>query len=126
MLKEFREFALRGSVLDMAVGILIGTAFGKITTSLVSDILMPPLGLLLGRVEFGSLYINLSGQQYPSLAAAKAAGAPTINYGLFLDTVLHFLIVAFALFLLVRTVNRFRRHEEKAAPAPPSTKECPF
>lgn len=126
MLKEFREFALRGSVLDMAVGIIIGTAFGKITTSLVSDILMPPLGLLLGRVEFGSLYINLSGQQYPSLAAAKAAGAPTINYGLFLDTVLNFLIVAFALFLLVRTVNRFRRHEEKAAPAPPSTKECPF
>ena len=123
MLKEFKEFAMRGNVLDMAVGIIIGAAFGKIITSFVGDILMPPLGLLLGKVDFSNLFLSLSGQ-YPSLAAAKAAGAPTINYGMFLNTVLDFLIVAFAIFLLIRQVNRFM---PKPAPAaPPATKDCPY
>jgi len=123
MLKEFKEFAMRGNVLDMAIGIIIGAAFGKIITSFVADILMPPLGLLLGKVDFSNLFISLSGT-YPTLAAAKAAGAPTINYGLFLNTVLDFLIVAFAIFLLIRQVNRFTK---KPAPAAaPTTKECPY
>jgi len=124
MLKEFKEFAMRGNVLDMAVGIVIGAAFGKIVTSFVGDILMPPLGLLLGRVDFSSLFIALSGQSYASLAAAKAAGAPTINYGVFLNTVLDFLIVAFAIFLLIRQVNRFM--PKPAPPAPAATKDCPY
>jgi large conductance mechanosensitive channel len=121
MFKEFKEFAMRGNVLDMAVGIIIGAAFGKIITSFVGDILMPPLGLLLGKVDFSSLFLTLSGGPYGSLAAAKAAGAPTINYGLFLNTVLDFLIVAFAIFLLIRQVNRFT-----PKPAPPATKDCPY
>jgi len=124
MLKEFKEFAMRGNVLDMAVGIIIGAAFGKIITSFVGDILMPPLGLLLGKVDFSSLFLTLSGGPYGSLAAAKAAGAPTINYGLFLNTVLDFLIVAFAIFLLIRQVNRFT--PKPAPPAPPATKDCPY
>ena len=124
MLKEFRDFAMRGNVIDMAVGIIIGAAFGKIVTSLVNDILMPPIGVVLGKVDFGSLYINLSGTAYPSLADAKQAGAATINYGLFLNTVIDFLIVAFVLFLLVRQVNRLRR--QQAAPAAPTSKECPY
>jgi large conductance mechanosensitive channel len=123
MLKEFKEFAMRGNVLDMAVGIIIGAAFGKIITSFVGDILMPPLGLVLGKVDFSNLFIALSGQ-YPSLAAAKAAGAPTLNYGMFLNTVLDFLIVAFAVFLLIRQVNRFM--PKPAPPAPPATKDCPY
>ena len=123
MLKEFKEFAMRGNVLDMAVGIIIGAAFGKIITSFVGDILMPPLGLLLGKVDFSNLFLSLSGQ-YPSLAAAKAAGAPTINYGMFLNTVLDFLIVAFAIFLLIRQVNRFM--PKPAPPAPAATKDCPY
>ena len=123
MLKEFRDFAMRGNVIDLAVGIIIGAAFGKIVTSLVNDILMPPLGLILGHVDFTNLFINLSGKSYDSLAAAKAAGAATINYGLFINTVLDFLIVAFAVFLLVRQVNRFAK---KPAPAAPATKECPY
>ncbi|MFI5394068.1 MAG: large-conductance mechanosensitive channel protein MscL [Candidatus Binatia bacterium] len=123
MLKAFKEFAMRGNVLDMAVGIIIGAAFGKIITSFVGDILMPPLGLLLGKVDFSNLFISLSGQ-YPSLAAAKAAGAPTINYGMFLNTILDFLIVAFAIFLLIRQVNRFM--PKPAPPAPAATKECPY
>ncbi|HEX7407442.1 MAG TPA: large-conductance mechanosensitive channel protein MscL [Candidatus Binatia bacterium] len=122
MLKEFKEFAMRGNVLDMAVGIIIGAAFGKIITSFVSDILMPPLGLLLGKVDFSNLFIDLSGQSHPSLQAAKAAGAPTLNYGMFLNTVLDFAIVAFAVFMLIRQVNRFL---PKPAPAPASTRECP-
>ncbi len=124
MLKEFKEFAMRGNVLDMAVGIIIGAAFGKIITSFVGDILMPPLGLLLGKVDFTNLFVSLSGQSYPSLAAAKAAGAATINYGVFLNTVLDFVIVAFAIFLLIRQVNRFARKPE--APPPPATKDCPY
>ncbi|MEW6247228.1 MAG: large-conductance mechanosensitive channel protein MscL [Nitrospirota bacterium] len=124
MLDEFKAFALRGNVLDMAVGIIIGGAFGKIVSSMVSDILMPPIGLLLGKVDFSSLFINLSGQPYPSLTAAKAAGAPTINYGVFLQAVLDFVIVAFAIFLLVRRVNALTRKPD-AQPAP-STKPCPY
>jgi large conductance mechanosensitive channel len=124
MLREFREFAMRGNVVDLAVGIIIGAAFGKIITSLVNDIIMPPIGLLLGRVDFSSLFINLSGQPLASLAEARAAGAPTINYGVFLNTVMDFVIVAFAIFLLVRFVNRLNR--QLAAPTAPSTRECPF
>lgn len=124
MLKEFKEFAMRGNVMDMAVGIIIGAAFGGIVTSLVNDILMPPIGKALGHVDFSNLFISLNGQDYPSVAAAKAAGAATINYGLFINTIINFLIVAFAVFLLVRMVNRWT-----AKPAPvaaPTTKSCPF
>lgn len=122
MLKEFKEFAMRGNVLDMAIGVIVGGAFGKIVSSVVSDILMPPIGLLMGKVDFSSLFINLSGQPQPSLAAAKAAGAPTINYGVFLQTVLDFVIVAFVIFLLVRQVNRLQA--QPAPPAAPTTKDC--
>lgn len=125
MLKEFKEFAMRGNVLDMAIGIIIGGAFGKIITSFVGDVLMPPIGLLLGRLDFSSLFIDLSGEAHASLAAAKAAGAATVNYGLFLNTVIDFLIVAFVIFLLIRQVNRLKKKEE-AAPAAPTTRECPF
>lgn len=125
MLKEFKEFAMRGNVLDMAVGIIIGVAFGKIISSFVNDVLMPPIGLLLGGADFTELYINLSETEYASLAEAREAGAATINYGVFLNTVLDFLIVAFAVFLLVQQVNRLRRKQE-AAPPPPTTRECPF
>ena len=123
MLKEFKEFAMRGNAIDMAVGIVIGAAFGRIVSSLVADIIMPPIGLLLGRGDFSNLFINLSGQHYDSLADAKKAGVAVISYGAFLNTVIEFLIVAFAIFLLVRQINRF----QKPAPAPaPSTKECPY
>lgn len=123
MLKEFKEFAMRGNVVDLAVGIIMGAAFGRIVNSFVNDILMPPIGLLLGKVDFNNLFINLSGTHYPTLAAAKAAGAPTINYGVFLNTVIDFIIVAFVIFLLIRQINRMRRHETPAAA--PTTKECP-
>jgi large conductance mechanosensitive channel len=123
MLKEFKEFALRGNVLDMAIGVIIGGAFGKIVTSLVSDVLMPPLGLLLGRVDFSSLFLNLSGAPQPSLAAAKAAGAPTVNYGVFLQTVLDFIIIAYVIFMVVKQVNRLKK---PAVPAAPTTKDCPL
>ena len=123
MWKEFKEFMMRGNVLDMAVGIVIGMAFGKIVTSFVEDVLMPPIGRLIGRVDFSNLFVSLSGQHYDTLAAAKAAGAATINYGVFVNAVLNFLIVAFAIFLLIRQVNRLKR--PAAAPAP-VTKECPF
>ena len=123
MLKEFKEFAMRGNVLDMAVGIIIGAAFGKIVASFVEDVLMPPLGRLLGRVDFSSLFIPLNGQHYDSITIAKTAGAPTLNYGLFLNTVINFLIVAFAVFLLVRMVNHWTT--KPAAPAAPTTKDCP-
>jgi large conductance mechanosensitive channel len=124
MLKEFREFALKGNVIDMAIGVIIGAAFGKIVSSIVSDILMPPIGLLMGKVDFASLFITLSGGPYPSLTAAKAAGAPTINYGVFLQTILDFVIVAFVVFLLVKQVNWLRR-QPQVSPAPPTTKDCP-
>jgi large conductance mechanosensitive channel len=119
MLKEFKEFAMRGNVLDLAVGVVIGAAFGKIVTSFVNDVLMPPIGRLMGKVDFSDLYINMSGQEYPSLAAAKAAGAATLNYGSFLNTVIDFLIVAFAIFLLIKQVNRFMKKPEPAPAAPP-------
>jgi large conductance mechanosensitive channel len=125
MLKEFKEFAMRGNVLDMAIGIIIGAAFGKIITSLVGDVLMPPIGLLLGKLDFSNLFINLSGQHFASLTDAKAAGVATINYGLFFNTIIDFVIVAFAIFLLIRQVNRLKRQPEPA-PAMPTTKECPF
>ncbi len=124
MLKDFKEFVMRGNVLDLAVAVIIGAAFGAIVTSVVNDIVMPPIGLLLGHVDFKDLFISLSGQSYPTLAAAKAAGAPVIAYGQFLNTVINFLIIAFVIFMVVRQAKRFQRPAE-AAPAP-STKECPF
>lgn len=120
MFKEFKEFAVRGNVLDLAVGLVIGAAFGKIVSSLVSDILMPPLGLIIRRVDFKELFVNLSGIPYRTIAEAKAAGAPTLNYGLFLHTVLEFVIVAFAIFLIVRWANRMR------AKGDATTQECSF
>jgi len=123
MFKEFKEFAMRGNVVDMAVGIIIGAAFGRIITSLVSDVIMPPLGLILGRVDFSSLFLNISGTHYPTLAAAKAANAATINYGSFVNTVIDFLIVAFVIFLMIRQVNRWKKPVPVAAA---TTKECPY
>jgi large conductance mechanosensitive channel len=123
MFKEFKEFVARGNVVDLAVGIVIGAAFGKIFTSFVTDILMPPVGVVLGKVDFSNLFIDLSETHHATIAAAKAAGAATINYGLFLNTIIDFLIVAFAIFLVVKWINRMRR---QPAPPAPSTKECPF
>ncbi|MFZ3217364.1 MAG: large conductance mechanosensitive channel protein MscL [Candidatus Acidiferrales bacterium] len=123
MLKEFKEFAMKGNVLDLAVGFIIGAAFGKIVTSLVTDIIMPPVGLIVGKVDFSSLFLNLSGKSYPTLADAKAAGAATLNYGSFLNNVVDFLIVAFAVFMIVRAVNHWNRPAPAAAP---DTKECTF
>jgi len=122
MLKEFREFIMRGNVIDLAVGFVMGAAFTGIVKSLVSDIIMPPIGLILGKVDFDSLYINLSGTPYASLADAQAASAPTINYGLFLSNVIGFLIVSFVIFFLVRAVNRLMPRKEP----PPATKDCPL
>ncbi len=124
MLKEFKAFALRGNVIDMAVGIIIGTAFGKIVSSLVNDLIMPPLGLVLGRVNFNDLFFSLDRKHYLTLAAAKAAGAPTLNYGVFLNNILDFAIVAFAMFMLIRQFNRLL--PAAPAPAPAATRECPF
>lgn len=124
MLKEFKEFALRGNVLDMAIGIILGLAFAKVVTALVADILMPPIGMLLGHVDFSNFFINLTQTHYASLADAKKAGAAVIGYGAFVNTVLEFVIVAFAVFLLVRQVNRLRK--PAPAPAAPTSKECPF
>jgi large conductance mechanosensitive channel len=121
--KEFKAFAMRGNVLDMAVGIIIGAAFGKIVASLVEDVIMPPIGRLLGPVDFSGLFINLSGKSFETLAEAKKAAAATLNYGLFLNTVINFLIVALAVFLLVQQVNRWTKKTE--APAAPTSKDCP-
>src|SRR5918992_572103 len=121
MYREFKEFVTRGNVVDLAVGVVIGAAFGKIVTSFVEDVLMPPIGLLLGGVDFSNLFINLSGGDYPSVAAAKAAGAATLNYGIFFNNILNFLIIALAIFLLIRQINRLQR----PAAATPTTKECP-
>jgi large conductance mechanosensitive channel len=120
-LREFREFAIKGNVVDLAVGIIIGVAFGKIVSSLVDDVIMPPIGLLLGRVDFGNLFINLSEQEFASLAAARAAGAPVVAYGSFINTLINFVIVAFAVFLLVKQINRLKRYAgvEGTPPAPP-------
>jgi large conductance mechanosensitive channel len=124
LLKEFKKFAMRGNVIDLAIGVIIGGAFGKIVTSFVNDILMPPVGLLLGKVDFSNLYINLSGGKYDSLAAAQEAGAATLNYGLFLNTVIDFVIIAFVIFLLVRQINKLEKPAE--TPKEPTTKECPY
>jgi large conductance mechanosensitive channel len=123
MFKEFKEFAMRGNVIDLAVGVIIGAAFGKIVSSFVDDIIMPPIGHLLGHVNFTDFFISLNGKHYDTLNAAKGDAAPTINYGLFVNTVINFLIVAFFVFLLVQQVNRWTRKPEPAAAA--ATKECP-
>lgn len=124
MLQEFKKFAMRGNVVDLAVGVIIGAAFGKIVSSLVADVIMPPIGLLLGGLDFSNIFINLSSTHYDSLAAAKAAGAATINIGVFINAVIDFLIVAFAIFIVVKQLNRFL----PPPPAPPAaeTKECPY
>ena len=123
MLKEFKEFAMRGNVIDLAVGVIIGASFGKIVSSLVDDIIMPPIGKLLGHVNFTDFFVSLNGAHYETLADAKKAAAPTINYGLFVNTVINFLIVAFCVFILVHQVNRWTKKPEPAAA--PTTKECP-
>lgn len=123
MFKEFKEFAMRGNVVDMAVGIIIGVAFGRIISSLVNDVIMPPIGLLLGKVDFSSLFFNLSGTPYAALADAKKAGAPVIAYGAFLNTILDFVIVAFVIFLLIRQMNKLKKQPAAVAP---TTKECPY
>jgi len=122
MLREFKAFLMRGNVVDLAVAVVIGAAFGGIVTSFVNDLLLPPLGLVLGRVSFNDLFVTLSGQSYPTLAAAKAAGAPTLNYGVFINAVINFVLIAFAVFVLVRQVNRLKGPPPPAAPA---TRECP-
>jgi len=127
MLKEFKEFALKGSLLDLAIGFILGGAFGKIVSSFVNDIIMPPIGLLLGKVPFKDLFVSLNGEKYATLALAQEAGAPTLNYGNFISLLIDFVIVAFVLFLIIRQVNRLRKLTEKpAAPAAPVTKECPY
>lgn len=124
MLKEFKDFAMRGNVIDMAVGIIIGAAFGKIVSSFVNDVIMPPIGLMLGNVDFSGLFINLSDTPYQTLAEAQEAGAATIKYGVFINTVLDFIIVAFVIFMVIRQMNRLKK-QEAAPPAEPTTKDCP-
>ncbi len=124
-LDEFKAFAMRGNVLDLAIGIIIGAAFGDIVKSLVNDVIMPPIGMLLGSVDFSNLYINLTSDHYSSLADAQAAGAATINYGAFINTLINFVIIAFVIFLLVKQINRMMPQPEEA-PAAPTTKDCPF
>ncbi len=123
MFQEFKKFIMRGNVLDLAVAVIIGGAFGSIVTSLVNDVIMPPIGMLLGKINFKDLFINLSGTPYASLAEAQAAGAATINYGNFINTIINFLIVAFVIFLIVRAFNKMKKPE---APAAPATKDCPY
>ncbi len=120
MLKEFKEFALKGNVMDMAIGIIIGAAFGPIVKSLVNDVIMPPIGLLMGNVDFSNLFIALDGKDYASLAAAQEAGAATINYGVFINTIVNFIIVAFAVFMMVKVMNAAKKKEEEAPKAPPA------
>jgi large conductance mechanosensitive channel len=123
MLKEFREFAMRGNVMDMAIGIIIGAAFGKIVTSFVNDVLMPPLGLLMGNSDFSNKFLTLKGEALATLDAAKGAGSVTLNYGLFINTIIDFVIIAFAIFIIVKQLNKLKK---KPAPAPPNTKDCPY
>lgn len=125
MLKEFKEFAMRGNVIDLAIAVILGGAFGKIVTSLVNDIIMPPIGLLLSGINFSDLFVSLNGQSYASLADAQNAGAPTINYGVFINSVIDFIIVAFIIFLVMRQINRWQRQPEPE-PAEPTTKDCPY
>jgi large conductance mechanosensitive channel len=122
MLKEFRDFVMRGNLLELAVAFILGVAFGRVVTSLVNDVIMPPIGLVLGGVDFSNLFVNLSQTSYATLAEAQAAGAPTLNYGVFILTVLDFAVVAFVVFMLVRAVNRMQRPK----PAAPTTKDCPY
>jgi large conductance mechanosensitive channel len=130
MLKEFKDFVMRGNVLDLAIAVIIGGAFGAITKSLVDDVLMPPIGLLLGKSDFSELFLLLQAGiptgPYPSLAAAKEAGAVTLNYGLFLNTIINFIIIAFAMFMIVRVANRLQKTEETPPPVEPTTKDCPY
>lgn len=123
MLKEFKDFLMRGNVLDLAVAVVIGAAFGAVIASFVSDILMPPIGMLLGNVDFSNLFLSLDGESYASLAAAQEAGAATINYGLFINSIINFVIIGFAIFMVVRAANRMKKPE---APAAPTTKDCPY
>jgi large conductance mechanosensitive channel len=124
---DFKTFAVRGNVLDMAVGVILGAAFGKIVTSMVSDVLMPPLGLLLGKMDFSGLFVNLSSKSYSTIAEAKAASAPTLNYGLFINSLIDFVIVAFVVFLLVRQFNKLlERTKKQEAPAAPTARDCPY
>jgi large conductance mechanosensitive channel len=119
MLKEFKAFAMRGNVVDMAVGIIIGAAFGRIVSSFVNDVIMPPIGMLMGNLDFSNLFVNLGSEQFATLAAAEEAGAPVIKYGIFINNVLDFVIVAFAIFLVIRAMNNLKKKEEEAPPAPP-------
>lgn len=123
MLEEFKKFALRGNVIDLAVGVIIGGAFGKIVSSLVNDVIMPPLGLLLGKVNFSNLFVSLTGEKYASLVDAQNAGAPTLNYGLFINNVIDFIILAFVIFLMIRAINRLSKKEESVEES--TTRECP-
>lgn len=125
VLKEFKEFAMKGNMIDLAIGVIIGAAFGKVVTSIVNDVVMPPIGLLLGRVNFSDLFISLDGVSYGSLKQAQDAGAPTLNYGLFINTLLDFLVVAFVIFIAVKQLNRLRRKEEAKPVTKAATKECP-
>ncbi|MDQ1912305.1 large-conductance mechanosensitive channel protein MscL [Paenibacillus sp. GD4] len=124
LIKEFKEFAVKGNMIELAIGVIIGAAFGKVVTSIVNDLIMPPVGLLLGKVSFTDLFLSLDGNAYPSLAAAKEAGAPTLNYGVFINTMLDFLIVSFVIFLVVKQLNRFRKKQEKPDPKA-GLKACP-
>jgi large conductance mechanosensitive channel len=126
MLKEFKEFAMRGNVIDLAIGVIIGGAFGKIISSLVNDIIMPPIGLLLNGVNFSELFVSLNGTKYASLQAAQEAAAPTLNYGLFINNVIDFLIVAFVIFLFIRTINRLQKSAAPEKPIEATSKDCPF
>lgn len=126
MLKEFKQFAIKGNVVDLTIGVIVGTAFTKVVSSVVNDVLMPPIGRLIGNVDFSDLYINLSGGQYASLQEAKKAGAATINYGLFLNNVIDFLIIAFVTFLMVRQLNKMKKKEEPKNEEAVTTKDCPY
>lgn len=125
MLKEFKEFAVKGNMIELAIGVIIGAAFSKVVTSIVNDVVMPPIGLLLGRVNFSDLFISLDGMSYASLKQAQDAGAPTLNYGLFINTLLDFLIVAFVIFIAVKQLNRLRKKEEAKPEPKADTKVCP-
>jgi len=125
LIKEFKEFAMKGNMIELAIGVIIGGAFGKVVTSIVNDVVMPPIGLLLGRVNFSELFISLNGTSYASLAEAKEAAAPTLNYGLFINNILDFLIVALVIFMVVKQLNRFRKKQEEKPEPKKSTAECP-
>ena len=123
MMQEFKEFAVKGNVVDLAVGVIIGGAFGKVVSSFVSDVVMPPIGMAMGKVNFTDLFIDLSGQGFTSLKAAKDAGAPVISYGIFINTIIDFIIIALVIFLVIKQINRMKK---EPAPAPPNTKDCPY